>query len=318
MQKCKFVKKIGLFAIIFLFHFSLSSFYEFNFLFEIANQLQNQCKNSIPEELKSKNLSSAFLCGTNIVDSEQQFAFKNTGLIHLIVVSGSHLKLLSLFLVKIFSEIIKSSLLLNLILLPTMIFYCFLTGFQAPALRAFFQYLLGLVSERLKLNWNLNQRTLLSGVFLLVLFPGWIYSFSFYLSWLTSLGFCFPFPQTEFNKWSSLLKHLFISSFVQLLVSSALKSFSVISLFCNIAIAPVLSVILWPMSLAPLITEKLNSLSDFAWLKIIYFLKSITPSTLATPQVDFNNFDWFSHWLLIAFVHSAFHWFSLAKSRRET
>ena len=93
----------------------------FYFLF----QGQNFCLLATPSS-RHQALYAAFVCGLDLPPGATKEIFVNAGLIHILVVSGSHLLFAEQLLKKVSSRWVGVGLTA----------YCWLTGWGAPALRA--------------------------------------------------------------------------------------------------------------------------------------------------------------------------------------
>ncbi len=159
---------------------------------QLSSYLQNICHQSISPTLTHTELSSGFLCGTSLTNPHTQGLLLNSGLIHLIVVSGAHLQLLLSFIEFVLPKKWQQGLMFQIAIISFLIFYSLSTGFQPPIVRALFLWLLQQFSSVFHLHFSKNKSAITSGIICLILFPDWIHNFSFFLSWVVSLSLCLP------------------------------------------------------------------------------------------------------------------------------
>jgi len=137
------------------------------------------------EDRQVKSLVLAYFLGEDqeLLPLKVQSAFLTTGLVHLLVVSGGHLTALALILRYLAPY--RYGLLLSLVGIT---FYSlFLVPSEPPVLRAYlmavFVILLLLYGERP----NLLNILFLSGAIILLFYPEYVYSYSFWLSFCATL-----------------------------------------------------------------------------------------------------------------------------------
>lgn len=201
------------------------------------------------------DLYAAILCGIAMKRSTSQI-FIDWGLIHILVVSGAHLTLLRHWTIRLPQT-------LGWIVL---LFYCWLTGWGAPVVRAFVRLLL---SRRFHIvSSSPLQLEALTTFVVLILVPKWIGSLSFQMSWMCALALSYPSLRPK-----SQLKVSTLCYFV-LIAYSPLTPFSVIA---NALLVPIIGEWLFPLSLLALVPGPLPiSVSDGAWSFFIFFLNSFS------------------------------------------
>lgn len=173
---------------LFLIFFVNCKFTLLNPMLRIGRSSQQKCIHFIHQQtttFTSQNRSAqenllALICGKNIQPSPEKHLYTISGLIHLFVVSGSHFLVLEKMTVAL-----KLPIFLRLGL---HFLFLFASGFQPPAVRFLIQFLLFKSSWLCRQNYRADQQTLLAGISTLLLFPGWINSLSFLLSWAASLA----------------------------------------------------------------------------------------------------------------------------------
>lgn len=198
------------------------------------------CESLIPQGLHHA-LEAALVCGRSLPPGSAKQLFLDTGLIHIMVVSGAHL---------IFLE----SLLPRRVRMPVLALYCWLTGFGPPVVKAFAHRL---AEWKLKpLGWSALQAEAVAILATLLVCPFWLTSRSLQMSWMCFLALSLP----PLIRWRALDQSLKTYALLFLFVGSSL-----ISVGWNTLVAPFVGVILFPLSLMLLVLPMLGPLVDGVW-----------------------------------------------------
>lgn len=211
---------------------------------------QQVCKIAIPTTSYS-DLYSALVCGLSVQSDQYRQLFFDSGLIHIMVVSGAHL----VFLEQLLSPFPKA------IRLIALLFYAWLTGFGPPVTRALIRRLIApFAGEHGASSLQIEAFT---SLIVLVLIPSWLTSRSFCMSWVCALTFSTP---KFFGKFDQSLKaygllYLYSPS-------------SPISILWNILLGPLVGAILFPASLLAMIAPMTLPVTDFLWSLFLEVLKS--------------------------------------------
>lgn len=261
-------------------------------LAELGSSAQTVCLSFLPPS-SYQDIYGGLVCGKALATKTSLVRLLEASqLIHLIVVSGSHLVLLHAACEFFSKKIFRTALPLRLSLCVLLI-YTIMTGFQAPCARAFFFFATGHSKYR-------NHAFLIS-IFLTLLFiPAWIFSVSFQLSVMASL-FLLLIPhlsQTTRNK--ALLSQLLLT----LGLAPLLGYLSVFGLLLNLAIAPLLSLLLFPLALLGIFIHPLAKGFDLSLVLLEALLQRLP---LDATQIVFP--DWSIFVIYLAVVFSFFHVF---------
>jgi competence protein ComEC len=162
------------------------------YLAQTADYTQFICLSTMSTPVDGLELLKAFLCGKPLNNGPLQDLWMQTGLYHLLVVSGGHLVLLEWALAAAENffrrrQILPKTL-VSVISVLILLGFTLMTGFQAPLVRALIARGLGFSSEYLRLNWTASQLVTISGMLCLVLSPAWLTSRSLLMSWLAALA----------------------------------------------------------------------------------------------------------------------------------
>lgn len=287
-----------------------------SFLAPLTKSLQTNCANLLPTEMKSRSLAQSFLCGTKISDPNTKEIFKQTSLLHLMVVSGSHLQILCFFILLPWPKKCQDWTVFKIGIFSILSFYCLVTGFQAPLVRALTTRGLESFNEKFKLHWGSNKVFLVSGLLVLAVIPEWISSLSFYLSWLASLGFLLT-PLIRSEKSFPLFSSFLTCFFIQTLMSVFFWNFSVLGWIANAILAPVIGFCLLPASALPILSSSFVTVTDWAWDVILASLAWLAQfsDSAGISFIKLTTVKWILLWAFLAFVHSAFE--ALQKQRYQ-
>ncbi len=247
------------------------------------------CLSRIPNSQYS-NLYQALCCGAAIPqNSPVMLLFRHLGLVHLLVVSGLHLVLIEKAIVLALGWAGPVSKKSYLFLLP----FVFICRFQPPVVRAFLQVCVGKLNSFFHLFWSRSLLTLISGVLGVVLFPQWLISLSFQLSFGASLMACLPI-----SNWKKAIA-FYIGLYPFLATLGAAHPFS---LLVNIALTLItavpLLVISWTIWFFPPLESPLSGLTVVI-LSILDQVAQWIPLPLQPVRIQLNHWSW--AWLLFLF-----------------
>lgn len=262
----------------------------------LSQKFQKKCVQILPKNSLERQSLASLLCGEKITDAELQKNLQRTSLIHIFVISGSHLILLDELL-----GILRIPLFVRFAFLS---FYSLAVGWQAPAVRA----LVGLFSRTFlrhrRLYFPPDLGVLVAGLLTLTLFPSWWSSLSLLMSWCAALALC----------WAPLLRiraslpRLFLSQVCIFLFMSAplwgLGSLHPLSLVYNLILAPAVSYLLLPLGFAATLFPPLVGVFDsvMALFRVTLDVlgEPIVVSKAQPPSVELL-------WLWILFWHVFMH-----------
>lgn len=230
--KMKPIRSMWVFLIFSLVLFFLNPVQIFDWLAIQTESLSQICLQSSPFKNQTENVWQALVCGQSLMRTEfWGNALKSSGLIHIFVVSGSH------FLV--FTWILNFLHIPNWIQNIVLWTFNAATGFTAPGTRACLA-----LSLQKTLCLQDHQKTLCVGFLCLGLQPDWIFSYSFWLSWLAGfmLQFCPRDPLRILQNFLFFATWSFLGT-----------PLSLWALILNIFLAPIIGWVLFPLALLSLI-----------------------------------------------------------------
>lgn len=208
---------------------------------------------------ENQGIAKALLLGyRQDIDPELYQAYANTGLVHLIAISGLHMGMfyfLTLWLlgnIPLFSKRKKMAIIISIAL---MWLFALLTTFPPSAMRAVLMFsLLGIGELLNKKSFSFN--TILASAFLLLCYnPFFLFEIGFQLSYLAVLGILF-FYQKFCNLWPTKNKILlFVRNLFALSLSAQMLTFPLsiyyfhqfplLFLISNLVAVPLVSVIIY-------------------------------------------------------------------------
>ncbi len=217
-------------------------------LLNVARQGPEFCSTLLPTS-PHHALYAALICGIPLSASEEKRIFLDTGLIHILVVSGAHL----IFLERLTLWLPARAR------LSVLGVFCWLTGFGAPVVKAFLRRAL---EPRLH-GWTTIQCEGAAVAAALLLFPPWIVSRSFLMSWTCALAFALP----------PLLPRPVDASVKVFILLYAFSAASPLTVLWNALVAPFVGELLFPASLTTIALPALTPLVDQLWSALLWILE---------------------------------------------
>lgn len=210
-----------------------------------AEKLHTLCLQLAPES-SYQGLYQSFVCGASLKDPFLASSFTQSGLIHVVVVSGAHL---------IFLEVLLSYLdPRSRFTFPFLALYSLVTGFKPPIARSLLQIMLVKFSERFQLHWSSPLVTMGAGLLTMALLGS---SLSLSLSWLASLALHVP-KSTALKTQVRIYLLLFP-------ILASLGPAHPLAIVINVLFVPVLSALAFPLSLACFVFPPLTLVMDPLW-----------------------------------------------------
>lgn len=232
--------------------------------------LKNNLLKRIESANKSKGYILAFLyADKSLIEKDVYTKYQKIGVSHLFAVSGMHVSLISIVLLKLLNKIKERKR--YIIVSIFLSIYLFLTNFTISMVRATFQFILFFINKSFKLNIDNSNLVILLFSILVIINPYNIYNIGFLFSFIISFTLI---------RCSKLIKGKFI---IKLLKTSLISLFSsmpvlinnffevnFLSIILNIIYIPFVSYILFPLSL---VTVLFPSLDNILYMFISHFEK---------------------------------------------
>lgn len=267
-------------------------------LIDIFYPFHLRCLQSVPDHIRSVESLQALVCGKNITDPRQAELLIATGLIHLFVVSGSHLLLLQKYLQKLCN--------VKILILIALFFYCAICKFNPPIFRSFILLMLVFVTDSIALELKSENLVLISGMLCLILSPAWSNSLSLQMSWIAALTLViiskfFAHRSTVFK--NSLFYLHYLTTFYFIGIPSP------VSIGISALLTPFLEYILFPLALAVYVAPFLGQTFDFILEKLNLILSQLEMSVVFRPYDSEKVI--ILNWILICALH-----FFLSQTRK--
>ena len=260
-----------------------------NYIFDIDEIIKISNNKSIMYKLKNsiiniinkspnKDYLHTFLLGNNkYIDKEVMESYRINGISHLFSISGMHVSLLSMIILKL----LKNYKFKKEVVILFLLIYMTLTDFLPSILRSGIFFILIYLNKKFNLNISMFKLMIILLFICVLIDPYIVYKIGFQYSYTISF-YLITFNQL-INKSKNKLYKLFIVSFISFIVSVpiAINNFSqinVLSIFLNIFFVPIVSSIIFPLSLITFLFPFFNNL--FTILINIFELLSITFSKI--------------------------------------
>ena len=232
--------------------------------------LKNNLLKRIESANKSKGYILAFLyADKSLIEKDIYTKYQKIGVSHLFAVSGMHVSLISIVLLKLLNKIKERKR--YIIVSIFLSIYLFLTNFTISMVRATFQFILFFINKSFKLNIDNSNLVILPFLILVIINPYNIYNIGFLFSFIISFTLI---------RCSKLIKGKFIIKSLKISLISFFSSMPVLinnffevnflGIILNIIYIPFVSYILFPLSL---VTVLFPSLDNILYMFISYFEK---------------------------------------------
>lgn len=231
-------------------------------------------KNNLLKRIESANRSKGYILAflyadKNLIEKDIYTKYQKIGVSHLFAVSGMHVSLISIVLLKLLNKIKERKR--YIIVSIFLSIYLFLTNFTMSMVRATFQFILFFINKSFKLNIDNSNLVLFLFSILVIINPYNIYNIGFLFSFIISFTLI---------RCSKLIKGKFIIKSLKTSLISFFSSMPVLinnffevnflGIILNIIYIPFVSYILFPLSL---VTVLFPSLDNILYMFISYFEK---------------------------------------------
>ena len=209
----------------------------------------------------------------SLISSDIYNNYQTNGTSHLLAISGSHVAVLLTifsFLLKKVKDIPKL-IILSIILL----FFGFLTNFQAAVCRAIFFFIINQINKIGKLNYSNLQVLFFTAFIMLIINPFVIYDLGFIYSFIICGGIIYYSDKITGNYFIKMLKLSTISFLFSLPISACINyEVNITSILINMLFVPWISVIVFPLAIITFIFPFLNGFLSIT-LTITNFLNNL-------------------------------------------
>jgi len=228
-----------------------------NILYKIKDSLQNRIN-----QYQSKDYLNTFILGNSKnIEEEIINSYQINGISHLLAISGMHITLLATIILFILNKLNKHKKINYIITIAILIFYMFLTNFSPSIIRATLMFIILTIKNSLKLKINT--------LYILYLVCGLYLTYNPYI--IYNIGFLFSFTITFYlilfnkliNKSKNYISKTLMISFIAFLASLPIQinnffSINILSPLINLIFVPLVSLIIYPLSLLTLVIRPLD------------------------------------------------------------
>lgn len=261
-----------------------------DFLIGFCSQLHSTCVEAASNHVRSFESLQALVCGKNFSDPAQSNLLIASGLIHLFVVSASHLMILRKI---IFYLLCNKAATFSLLFL-----YCAVCNFNPPIVRSFAALIILAVIEKINLKWKTENLVLVSGLICLILSPAWINSLSLQMSWIAALtlsviSYFFAKANSVFKNSLFYFQYLATFNFIGIPHPASIGVATIFTRF--------LEYVLFPLALAVFLFPFLGSVFDFLIVSLNMILSKLELTVIFRPYDSEKMI--FINWILIISLH---------------
>ncbi len=230
----------------------LNIFYKIkNYAFKRANSLK-----------KSEYYNTFILGNTSKIDNQVLNSYRLNGISHLFALSGLHVSIFSLVLLKILKKLKIGELSRYIIIFLFLILFSFITNFSPSILRASLLFFLLGINKTFYFFIKTENVLYLVLDILVIINPFIIYNISFLLSFITTY---FIVIGSDLINDKSYIKGLLKTSTIAFIGSLGLTLYyfnqiNLLSIILNLLFVPLVSFIIFPLSILSFILPILNNL----------------------------------------------------------
>lgn len=215
-------------------------------------------KNSLNNYLKTKNnytYLKAFIMGDNIIDDEYKNIYSKLGISHLFAISGMHISVFGLIILKISSLFTKDDDKKYLTVSIFLLIYMFIASTSASLIRASIFYIVLTFNKRYYFYIESFNALLLSVSLIIIFNPFFIYNIGFIYGSLISFTLCYFSNYLSGKKFPiSIILTSLISFLVSIPITLYLNNdINLMTPFINLFFIPLVASVLFPLMLLSLI-----------------------------------------------------------------
>lgn len=229
-----------------------------NIFYKLKNNLQNHING-----YQSKDYLNSFVLGNSDgLTEEAMNSYQTNGISHLLAISGLNITIIAAIILFVLNKINKKEKLNYLIVIISLIIYMFLTNFTPSVVRATLMFAILTTAKIFKLKIETMYILILVLSLYLLYNPYMVYHIGFLLSFITT--FYLILFTDLINKTKGYIAKTFIISLIAFLASMPILinnffTINFLSPFINIIFVPLVSLIIYPLSLITLVIKPLDS-----------------------------------------------------------
>lgn len=240
----------------------------------------------IIERKKTSAYLRTFILGDNsMINDSVSKSYQDNGISHLFSVSGMHVSFLSSILFMFFQKIKCRKIFKYCCFLSLLLGYAFMTDFTPSIIRASLLFILGLFNNELKFQIENTQILMYIFEMSLLFNPFYLYNTGFLFSY--TISFYLLKYNRIFSRYNNYFVKIFMVSFLCFMVSipimiNSYYKINILTPFFNLIFVPLVSFIIFPLSLLTICFPFLDSL--------LYVMISIMECiSLQLAKLDYFN-----------------------------
>ena len=228
-----------------------------NYLYTIKNILYKKINT-----MKSSSYIKTFILGDNSdISADIKEEYQNIGVSHLFSISSSHIYFISTIICYYLDRITYNKKIKRIIVNVFLIFFLLLLGIIPSLLRAILMYSLSTFNYLFRLNTKKIDIMMLVIILAIIIDPFIIYDIGFIYSYLISLFLIIFTNRIRKKKGINKVIYTTLISFFASLPITIYNSYeiNIISILVNVLLIPIVSTIIFPLSIIALILPFLDS-----------------------------------------------------------
>lgn len=223
-------------------------------------------KNLVFKRTRNPYLKTFILGDTSLISQNVRKNYQELGISHLFAISGMHISLLSVVLLKILKKMGFQEKKRYFLVSSFLVFYLFLVGPTPSILRAVLFFIFFSINKIYYFYIKPVQIFILVTLISIFIHPNYIFELAFLYSFSISLALIIL--GDYINRYKNYLIKLLFTSFISFIVSlpitlSSFNQINVFSIFYNLIYVPFISVVVFPFSFLTFFIPKLEFIFDF-------------------------------------------------------
>jgi len=265
------------------------------------------CISLSPNESLYRDYYSAIVCGYQPLFSLFLQAMRNSGLYHLITVSGAHFIFLETLLALLFLN--KRNVYIDMAIAVALFLYALATLLTPPVTRALVTFLLQKMNQEEKLFWRGWHSTLAAGILTLLIYPQWLLSWSFLLSWCAALLISQTQRQSPWHQ--SIWLFLGLAPIIM-----AFQTPRMAFILSNLLLAPALGYLLFPLCiLAMAVHFFARYLCDYIWWGLDFLFSHTMTFSESSGHALPMHLAW--GWIYVFLLQTSFFFYNRNKLQAQ-
>ena len=269
-----------------------------NFIYILKNKINNRLN-----KIDTTGYIKAFILGNkNNIDQDIYTNYQNIGITHLFALSGMHISLLSSILLKILNRLkdYKKYIILNTILIT----YGYIVSFPSSLKRCLTFYIINTINKVFKLKIN-NLNIMIVTICILIIYNyRIIYDIGFQYSSIIVTSILLGSNIIKLDKkFISALKLSLITSISSIPISLYYyHQYNFLSILYNLIFIPLISLIVYPLSLIVFIIPKINIILELLVKLMEYTSTLLSNIKLLNIYLSLNIYEILLYYLILIII----------------